>query len=1236
MVDARTPSTPERPSRRARQEWLLLGVVFIAVGAFVAGSRYVEFRDVDDQQRGLLAAQAAAIDQNLSRQLIGAGAALRGVRADMATWSAEELGRHASRRLKALGDAMPGVQTLLILDRSGRVLASSHPELMGRDFGDQAYFAAARAQTDAQQLLLSPPLVGPLGQHAMNLTAVLQGADGTFGGVVTATLDPDFFRSVLRATQYAPDVWAAVSHGDGQVLMLEPSIGTPPGTSLDRPGSFYRRHRDAGQATSVMTGIVALTGERRMMAMRTVQPAGLALDKPLVIAVSRSLDAMFAPWRRQTLGYVTLYALFVAATSIALLAMQRRQRAIENIGAEREERERQSAERLELALRGADLGLWDLDIPSSSAVVSERWNTMLGLPHQSVNSRTEAWSSRVHPDDFERVRLATQAHMDGHTERFEETYRMRHADGHWVWILDRGQVLERDAKGAPLRLVGTHMDITERKEAEKGLDLLAAAVARLNDVVMITEAGNYDDPGPRMLFVNDAFERITGWKRADALGRSPRILQGPKSDRAELARIGAALRRNEPVHAELINYTRQGSEYWVEFDIVPLFDRSGRATHQVAIERDITARKLAEDRLQRLNRSLRVLSSCTMSLVDVQDEAAYLADVCRSVVNAGGYRMAWIGYAQDDAEKSVRPVAQAGVEEGYLNEVRFSWNADIPNGQGPTGRAIRAGVTQFNQNWLIDPSTAHWREAGIQRGYQSSVALPLLAGKRAFGALVLYASEPDAFNADEVAPLEELARNITVGIESLRARRERDDAEGANRAKSAFLANMSHEIRTPMNAVLGYTQLLQRDPPLADRHRDFVATISRSGYHLLDLINDVLEMSKIEAGRNQLELKDFDFHLMLSDLVSMFMVRMDEKGIAFSLEIQEGVPRYLNTDPMKVMQVLINVIGNALKFTECGAITVRVRSRGAGPGELELVAEVHDTGIGIPERDLARIFNAFEQAEAGVSKGGTGLGMAISRKYAQLLGGDLTVESREGSGSTFLFIFRPDRAAGAALAPRREPREVQGLAPGSRLPHLLIVDDIALNRDLVRHLLEPFGFRLSEAGDGKECLDQLETMRPDLILMDWVMPVMNGLEATRSIRAHRDWRGIPIVMLAARSLEEIAPSPEGAGVDGYLRKPILLLDLLEQVQKLVPGVRLEYAGPPAGDAGPRERDLMASAARLPEALRRELAACVEGGEIDRFAERVRRDIGTLDPALAGHLEKLTEQFDYRQILLVLG
>jgi CheY-like chemotaxis protein len=184
--------------------------------------------------------------------------------------------------------------------------------------------------------------------------------------------------------------------------------------------------------------------------------------------------------------------------------------------------------------------------------------------------------------------------------------------------------------------------------------------------------------------------------------------------------------------------------------------------------------------------------------------------------------------------------------------------------------------------------------------------------------------------------------------------------------------------------------------------------------------------------------------------------------------------------------------------------------------------------------------------------------------------------------------------------------------------------------------LEPFGFHLSEAGDGKECLARLGDVRPDLILMDWVMPVMDGLEATRRIRSSPSWRDIPIVMLAARAMEEMAPTPEGAGVDGYLRKPIMLLDLLEQIQKLVPGVRLEYADEPRSHPPVDGGELKGAAARLPKPLRRELTEFVEGGEIDRFAERVRKDIGQLDPDLARHLEQLTEKFDYQQILWVLA
>ena len=850
-------------SRRRRQEWLLLGVAMLVAAVFVSWGRYAAHRAVDTQERARLEGQARAIDENLSRQLIGAYLALGSVREDHATlWKATELPERASRRLKAMSEAMPGVRTLTLLDADGRALASNRSELIGRDLADREYFQQARARPDPAKLYLSPPFRNVLGVFSINLTIVLPRADGGFGGVVTATLDPDYFSVALHSGLYAPDMWAAIAHSDGAVMLYEPPNPAAAGMNLNRPGSFFRRHLDAGQAASLMTGTVLATGESRLMAQRTVRPAALPLDKALVVAISREQGALFAPWRQQTMLYGLVYALFAATLAAALALNQRRRQALEQLAAERDALQRASAERLELALRGADLGLWDLHVPSGHATVSGRWNSMLGLPHEPADPDSNLWKSRVHPDDWPRVNAEQQAHLAGQTERFESVYRMRHADGHWIWLLDRGQVLERDAQGAPLRMVGTHMDIsermqeqqalqrseeslaitlnsigdaviatdpqglvvrlnaaaqrltgwpeneaigrplsevfrifnarsgepavdpvqqvlssgmviglandtllvardgseyqiadsaapirtaagsivgvvltfsdvteryrvqqvlrsneqrlrmllenlhsgvvvhgldtaveeanaaacrilgltieqmrgraavdphwtfleedgspmalerypvnqviasgrslrnfmagirrpdlerpvwglcnafalhddegalhqvvvtisdiTERKLAEEELRLLGAAVARLNDVIMITEAEPLQEPGPRMLFVNEAFERLTGWPREEALGLSPRILQGEQTDRAELARIGAALRRHEPVHAELVNYMRQGRPYWVEIDILPLTDMHGRVTHLVSIERDITERKQAEQRI---------------------------------------------------------------------------------------------------------------------------------------------------------------------------------------------------------------------------------------------------------------------------------------------------------------------------------------------------------------------------------------------------------------------------------------------------------------------------------------------------------------------------------------------------------------------------------------------------------------------------------------------------------------
>ncbi|HLF91305.1 MAG TPA: PAS domain S-box protein, partial [Anaerolineales bacterium] len=462
----------------------------------------------------------------------------------------------------------------------------------------------------------------------------------------------------------------------------------------------------------------------------------------------------------------------------------------------------------------------------------------------------------------------------------------------------------------------------------------------------------------------------------------------------------------------------------------------------------------------------------------------------------------------------------------------------------------------------------------------------------------------------------------------------KEAAESANRAKSAFLANMSHELRTPLNAILGFTQLMARDQSLAVDQQENLQIISRSGEHLLALINDILELSKIEAGRTTLREATFDLHRLLSDLEDMFHLRASDKGLHIILDQEETLPRYIRADEGKFRQVLINLIGNAVKFTKEGGVSIRAGSR-QDNGEYKLHIEVEDTGPGITPEETEILFEAFVQTHAGTEvKEGTGLGLSISQQFIELMGGEIRVVSELGKGSIFIFEIPFHPASASNLIVEKPIRKVIGMEPGQPTCRLLIVEDRLENRKLLVRLLRPFGFELQEAANGKEGLDIWEVWDPHLIWMDMRMPVMGGYEATQRIKATTKGQGTVVIAITASAFEEDRALILSAGCDDFLSKPFRESEVFDMLTKHL-GIQFIYQDTQSELLPSQEAsgDILESGGLdgIPAEILAQLHTATVQADIDRVVALID-EIKTYHPQAARKLSELAQNFEYDQII----
>jgi PAS domain S-box-containing protein len=905
---------------------------------------------------------------------------------------------------------------------------------------------------------------------------------------------------------------------------------------------------------------------------------------------------------------------------------------------------RESEERLRLSLQAANQGLYDLNVQTGDAVVNKEYTEMLGYEYETFVETNAHWIERLHPDDREITAKAYADYVSGLRPDYRVEFRQKTRDGGWKWIMSLGKVIEYDEEGKPLRMLGTHTDITERKQAE---ETLRESEARFSKIFLSSPMGinivRLADG--RSMNVNDAFLNILGYSREELVGHTADelnvfmdgsealktwmgILQqggsiynldakirrksgtirdvlcslevielnGEKmimiiiSDITERKRAEEELRASEERYRNLVenmndivmevdangNYCylspnfshlseypleeelggsalkhihpddlpillqkleqafhmeRQSATYrvmrnngewrWLETVGTP-YRASDGSVHIITVARDITERKQAEDALRRNEHVLRLFVEHSPASIAMFDRDMHYIVASRRYL--ADYRLG---------------------DQDLTGLSHYEVFPEIPERWKEIHRRCLAGAVEKMEEdpFPREDGTLDWVRWEIRPWFEETGRI---------GGIILFSEV-----ITDRKQIQDDMRLLNVSLEQ-RVTERTMELSYANRAKDEFLANMSHELRTPLNAILGLSESLleQRRGPLNVRQVQSIELISSSGRHLLSLINDILEVSKIEAGKLQIHNDVVSVKEICKSSLNFIKELALKKQISVEYSCEDSISTFL-ADPQRVKQILINLLTNAVKFTpERGRVRLQVSTNTRGD---RILFSVTDTGIGIAAEDLKKLFTPFTQLDSSLARqyAGTGLGLSLVQKLTEAHGGSVQVESEIGKGSRFTVILPFNQCSDDQMADNGSTQSINtdlvSLAPSGIFEKntlILLAEDNHVNSEMMSTYLESCGYTVLVAQNGEEVLQKVEEITPDIIVMDIQMPKMDGLETTQRLRRDFRFTATPIVALTALVMPGDRERCLEAGANEYLSKPVSLAVLLKTIQDL--------------------------------------------------------------------------------------